>query len=227
MVKWLVAAHVFAITVFSLPRPPEAMRNGVVVFQWPTSVAEVPAFASELPDWFLYACFYHLRSPELTEVPGIKGTEWAAHPMVQEGPLTYFLLRLGTWQYWDMFAPNPADTDVWVDAEVEYADGTKIVGGYPRMFALEPPQKYMKERYRKFLERAHMESNSFLWPIFAQRIALEQTRDPSNLPVRVRLKRHFFVFPGPDVEFEEEYSEYVYHEHQVDKDAILRAKGWQ
>jgi hypothetical protein len=38
-----------------------------------------------------------------------------------------YLYPTGFWQYWDMFAPDPAQTDIWCDAEVTFLDGTKTM----------------------------------------------------------------------------------------------------
>lgn len=227
IVKLLVIAHVFAITVYALPKPPQAMLNGVVAWRWPASAEEFPAFASELPDWLLYAIFTNWRAPMLNERPPFKDTWLEATPIVIEGPIQYYALRFGTWQSWDMFAPNPSDTDLWGDAIIVYRDGTRVTGGYPRIYDLPIPVKYQKERFRKFYERAHLEDNAYLWPVFAQRIAYEQATEPANPPTEVRLRRHFQKFRGPDRPMPTDYETVEYYVHQVDQAALKRTKGWR
>lgn len=224
-VKALVLAHVFAITVFSLPRPPNAMQTGLVRFEWPREVREVPEFLGTLPDWFLYFAYNNLRAPDLTGLPVLRDEPWVNTPIVIEGPIQYFLLRLGTWQYWDMFAPNPADTDVWMDAVVTFEDGTVTEGNFPRIYTLSMPEKYLKERYRKFVERANLDEHAFLWPSIAERIALEQATDPNNLPVHVLLRRHTLTFRWPDKPAEETYRTVNLYEHEVDVQSLREGLG--
>ena len=113
-------------------------------------------------------------------------------------PVKTYLVYTGLWQYWDMFSPNPSNLDVWVDAEIEYSDGTRSIYQYPRMYLMSPQVKYFKERYRKFLERAHTEDNSKLWPFFAARIAREARDKEHKTPVKLVLRRHFRTYQGPN-----------------------------
>ena len=156
----------------------------------------------------------------------------------------------GLWQSWDMFAPNPAGTDIWCDAEVVFDDGSTKRHQYPRIYKLSLVSKFFKERYRKFYERVNQDSNSWLWPPFAQRIALEEYEPGKPIPVTVRLWRHFYaapkfmtfpeyltnlrdaaskgklsfdvVFP-PQPEGLDKYSDYMFYEYQVDTDALYKA----
>lgn len=101
-----------------------------------------------------------------------------------------YVFHTGTWQYWDMFAPNPASVDIWGDAEVLRQDGTMERYQYPRMYLLPIPNKYVLERYRKFYERANMRDYEAFWPQFALVVARKMDTDPKNRPVRVKLYRH-------------------------------------
>ena len=103
----------------------------------------------------------------------------------------------GSWQYWDMFAPDPSNVDIWADAEVEFKDGTKKVVPYPRMYALNLYQKYLKERYRKFYERAGSADHAYLWPAMATQMAREVATDPANPPVAVVLRKHTMRIAPP------------------------------
>jgi hypothetical protein len=110
--------------------------------------------------------------------------------------LDLYLWPTGFWQSWDMFAPNPSWWEGYVTAKVFYRDGTVKNVTYPRMKELPLGLKYFKERYRKFLERAHTEDFKWMWGRFALRIAYENYHDPANPPDKVELWRNWFKVPG-------------------------------
>lgn len=133
-----------------------------------------------------------------------------------------YIQRLGLWQAWDMFAPDPASVDYWMDAEAVFKDGSTMIYAYPRIKNLPIPLKMVKERYRKFLERTHIESSSRYWPRIAQRLALEIFRQTDKVPRLVRLRRHFrFILP-PTEKTPDGYQMYMFYEHQVDADTVMR-----
>lgn len=143
---------------------------------------------------------------------------------LKDSPLRYYLLTTGVWQSWDMFAPNPSNTDIWGDAEVVYQDGSVERYAYPRMYEMPILEKYLKERFRKFYERANDDGYRYMWPVFAQRIAYEMNRHPGNPPARVKLYRYKMVLDGPGKPMPEDYSRTLYYEHLVDQDALIRMK---
>jgi len=125
-----------------------------------------------------------------------RGSEWLLYlndAYVKKSPVQLYVLSTGVWQSWDMFSPNPADTDIYADAEVTYKDGSTALYPYPRMYVLPVVTKYIKERYRKFFE--HANTDEYLWPFFAKRVAYLRTQDPNNPPVTVKLHRHWYVVP--------------------------------
>ena len=139
-----------------------------------------------------------------------------------------YLLPTGFWQYWDMFAPDPSQTDFWGDAEVIYFDGTRTTYQYPRMFLESIPKKYVQERFRKFYERAHLESNAFQWPVFAQRIALLNAVDSKNPPIKIVLRRHWQDVIRHDAKpgtTQSPYNSYAYYTHVVDQQLLRQDLG--
>lgn len=106
-----------------------------------------------------------------------------------------YLWSTGLWQSWDMFAPRPSDWEGYVTATITYKDGTVKEYMYPRMYELGLGIKYFKERYRKFLERAHADAYAWIRPRFALRIALKNYTDPGNPPTKVELHRRWFTVP--------------------------------
>lgn len=166
-VKLFVAFHVIAITIWAIPDPPKEMLNPQK--PWHLSFASLPAFARSLNFGFRILNRNELRP----------------------SPIKFYVLPTGFWQYWDMFAPDPASTDSWCDALVTYKDGTVKTYQYPRMYLLPIPEKYVEERFRKFYERAGSDDHQSLWPQFAERIAFLSMTNPANPPVMVVLRRHW------------------------------------
>jgi hypothetical protein len=150
---------------------------------------------------------------------------WNAKYLKTLEPVKAYLFSTGSWQYWDMFAPDPSSTDWYGTAEVEYQDGTKRVVAYPRMYDLPIPMKYVKERYRKFYERAHDDQRPILWPSFAQRMALLGYDNPKNPPVIVRLRRHWRYVAGPGKVQAKDYDSHMYYAYAVDQARLKRAAG--
>lgn len=142
--------------------------------------------------------------------------------------VTGYTYTTGTWQYWDMFAPNPAQTDIWCDAEVIYFDGSRTTYQYPRVKLVPIPTKYMIERFRKYYERVNQEQYKFLWESFAHRIALINASEQKNPPVMVKLTRHWQEVrrhdAGPGLE--PAYNKYQYFTYIVDQKLIREQKGW-
>ncbi len=143
------------------------------------------------------------------------GTQWIPYwnkkYIKPSPPITLYLTTTGFWQYWDMFAPDPAQTDSWGDADIIFKDGSMKHYQYPRMFLLSIPLKLIKERYRKYFERAGSDDFNYLWGSFAYRVAY-QFDDSKNPPVRVKLYRHWRPVAQPGQVQNEQYGSYMYYE---------------
>lgn len=197
-VKWPVKAfvwfHAVAILLWSLPRPAPAILQGAV----PPS----PANLARHPVDF-----------------ALLGNEW----LRENSPHRLYLLTTGVWQYWDMFAPNPSNLDYWYDAVVHYADGSSTVYEYPRMKKLPTGEKFLKERYRKFIERTNNDAtDKWKWPTFAQRVALLATKDLANPAVRVELRRHYRRLLGPRSPEPRGYETSVFFVYVVDPERLAK-----
>lgn len=170
----------------------------------PASSADAETRTRSISPWVKALVAFHivgitawaLPRPRAALLNGISkpiGSDWVLYygdKVRQLEPVAAYDQVSGSWQYWDMFSPDPAQTDTWADGRVEFRDGTSTIVGYPRMYALSIPDKYLKERYRKFYERAGSKDYAFLWPIFAIQLAREVPYDPKNPPVAVTLRRH-------------------------------------
>jgi hypothetical protein len=110
-----------------------------------------------------------------------------------------YMLWVGLYQAWDMFAPDPAKVNSYVDAEITFRDGSTTLWSVPRMNEIGYVDRYFKERYRKFsTEYLRIDAYAALWPDAARFIA-RANRNPSNPPVQVRLIRSWSDVnpPGP------------------------------
>jgi hypothetical protein len=136
---------------------------------------------------------------------------------LKDSPIKYYLNASGFWQGWDMFSPNPSSVDIYGTADIVYRDGTTKKYQYPRMYLLPLYDKYVQERYRKFYERACLGQYRYLWPIFAQRIALLSYTDSANPPVKVRLHKHSLTIEPPGKPQPTEYTDEMYYSHVVDQ----------
>lgn len=147
----------------------------------------------------------------------------------ESAPIYGYLYVTGFWQYWDMFAPDPAQVDLWCSAEIEYLDGTKKEVNYPRIYDLTIPQKFIYERHRKYYERVNQENNRFLWPSFGQYLAYQNANDPNNPPVKVTLKRHFQAVMRHDNPQPKEppYSTITFYWYIVDQQKLYSDRGWK
>ncbi|HLK15288.1 MAG TPA: hypothetical protein VKT78_10820 [Fimbriimonadaceae bacterium] len=197
-VKAFVAFHLVAITIWAVPNPPEAYKNGRQ--QWKLQTGSFQEFTKSLND----------------------GVRVLNQTRLRTSLIKYYDMPTGLWQYWDMFAPNPANIDWYGDAEVIYKDGSRKIYQYPRMFDLGIGQKYFMERFRKFYERAHDDANAYVWPAFAQRVALLSTTDPNNPVVEVHLRRHWLEIMPPDKPQPTDYKSYEYFRYPVDNAKLQR-----
>ncbi len=85
-----------------------------------------------------------------------------------------YMLGLGLWQGWEMFAPNPASRSVILKAEAVYPDGSVVSWKAPAYYAwkknpTEEKSTAALERYRKWgAERISQDDYKPLWrtPLF-------------------------------------------------------------
>jgi hypothetical protein len=110
-----------------------------------------------------------------------------------------YMTATGFMQGWNMFAPNPWTEDLYVEAQVHYADGTERTYTFPRMERLSIWRRYQKERWRKYIEVAQQDGYSFLWPAMAKFAARSIRFNAANPPVTVDLVRHYRIIQAPGV----------------------------
>ncbi|MEA2554504.1 MAG: hypothetical protein QOJ65_2680 [Fimbriimonadaceae bacterium] len=204
-VKLFVFLHLLAITSWAMPQPSSRLLSGEEKLEVDKSsvLAAARSIGRNLSD----------------------GTLLYNENYVKPSPLKFYLLFTGFWQYWDMFSPNPASIDFYGTATITYKDGTRKLYQYPRMYTMGTTEKYVSERYRKFYERAHLEDFKWIWPTFAQRVALLTYKDPANPPVKIVLTRHWLPIAPPGKPQQPEYSTYDYYTYTVDLESLKRERA--
>jgi len=115
--------------------------------------------------------------------------------------VTPYMTFTGLMQSWTMFSPDPSKLDMYVEARITYANGQERSWTYPRMINLGYIERYRHERFRKFIELAHLEDNRMIWPSVARYAARVNNHYPHNPPVDVQLIRHFRFTPPPGGEW--------------------------
>jgi hypothetical protein len=182
------------------------------------------------PVWIKVLVYFHILCVviwtlpvrnELTK-PNVRpiGTDWLLamnlrHVRTQPWVKAY-LFGTGTWQYWDMFAPNPANSDGYGDALVKFKNGKERTYWYPRIRDVPIPGKLPLERFRKFFERAGDENTAYLWLPFARVVARDMNKDPNNPPVLVILRSHRQPIAAPGKPQQTEYTVKEYFRYVVE-----------
>lgn len=112
-------------------------------------------------------------------------------------PLRHYMWLTGGDQNWAMFAPNPAQQDIYLSAIITYRDGTQKSWNFPRMHDLGYIQRYQEERFRKMIEFGHMSAHSCMWPPLARFAGLSNNSHPATNPVtHVALVLHTLNIPN-------------------------------
>ncbi len=100
-------------------------------------------------------------------------------------------------QSWNMFAPNPDKTDVYLEARISYANGEERSWMFPRMVHMGYARRYQEERWRKMVEVATHGNADTVGPALAHYAARVNFADAQNPPVSVELIQHARVVPPP------------------------------
>jgi len=136
----------------------------------------------------------------------------------------YYVESLGFWQYWDMFAPNPAQEDIWLDAIVVFQDGSEKTVRYPRIADMTIYDKYLNERYRKYAERIYSQPYTWKWPHIAHWFAAKAYTDKANPPVFVKLRRHFYRVLPPGNPVPTTYTTLEYYSAVINQEQLEAMK---
>lgn len=121
------------------------------------------------------------KAPVDRKGPLVSALRWNDQTIRTHSPIRKILLTTGTWQYWDMFSPDPIRTSrvVWVEME----DGSRPL--VPKMDRFGP--NLPAERWRKLSERMTGSGGYALRQRVAAGFAREFYRERGRWPTRVRL----------------------------------------
>ena len=110
-----------------------------------------------------------------------------------------YVLPLGFWSQWNMFAPNPPISNNYLEAEVTFADGERATWRFPRVDQMGFFERYRGERYRKWASERVVAAGRPL-PLVAEAaagFAARQVERPGNPRRRVELVRYRSQIPSP------------------------------
>jgi len=192
LLRLVVFAYLLGIVLWTLPGPPENMKIGIQDISRADKIRNFPALV-------LYWNKVYVQQSKLRDVLRVTGTQ----------------------QNWNMFAPNPVREDTWIDAIIELKDGHEVYYLYPRGSQMGLVDKFIRERFRKYIESVHLDANSFLWPPLANYIARQQfNQDPTNPPVFVTLTRHVRPVLPPGYEQPKDFDSAVFFETPISRDKL-------
>jgi hypothetical protein len=111
--------------------------------------------------------------------------------------LQYYMLPTGMWQAWAMFAPEPIQHTVMLEAEVIDCNGVRYGFRFPRMADYTWWQGIPRFRYAKYT--ANMAAEEFAVPRkFAAHHVLRRLKLPASVyPVTVHMMYQMRVTPPP------------------------------
>ena len=109
-----------------------------------------------------------------------------------------YALRMGLWQSWDMFAPEPLTLNAYLEAEVEFSDGSTRIWTFPRVSEMGVIDKMINERYRKWaVDNIRLDKHSLFWADTARYVARKTNTVPGNPPQKVFLWRYWHPIEAP------------------------------
>jgi hypothetical protein len=114
------------------------------------------------------------------------------------GPIAkYYILPLGQWQFWAMFAPDPVRDTITLEAEVIDANGVRYAFAFPRLADYNWWQGIPRFRYSKYA--ANLSAEEFATPReFAARHVVRRLKLPASVyPVSVHLLYQIRKTPPP------------------------------
>lgn len=190
LIKAWIALHVVIISCWSIPITPKSLQAYTRKNATPREIANSPT-----PKFLQWVQIYNDR-------------------LVRDNSMVRaYLLPTGFWQYWDMFAPDPSNNDIWFDAIITTKDQRSETMELNRIASMPLVKKYFKERYRKYYERVHLDDNQWCWPYVARAIARDFRREYGAEPKNIQLRRHYrFVTYGKPIP---PYSEFTFFRYDV------------
>lgn len=111
--------------------------------------------------------------------------------------VSYYILPLGFWQYWTMFAPDPVRNTFMLEAEVVDAKGLRAVFPFPKLADYTAVQGIPRFRHSKYAANLGVDDLE-LPRKFAARHVIRQLNLPADAyPVEVQLVYQVRTTPPP------------------------------
>jgi hypothetical protein len=146
---------------------------------------------------------------------------WAAPihaPMVSKliGRAGLYLRWSGLGMGWAFFAPNPWNKNVFLTAELTYADGRQKTWKFPMPEDYGYFHRYLMSRsFMWAYETLPMDENAPLWPDAARYVA-RVNNDSDSSPATVKLTRHWAFIPDPGSNRQETWNEFDFFTYKVE-----------
>lgn len=189
----LVYGHLFSILTSTLPKPPPELGVG---FKKQSTIESIILFPLNLLFW----------------------NQIHVVPTVSE-----YLRLTGLQQNWNMFAPYPIARNTFIDASVEFQDGTQKDIAYPRLKTMGGHwERFIKERYWKFVESAQSDDHAILWPALAGYLARKANTEIDNPPIKITLYRNYRNVAGPEEPQIEEFKKEKFFVTPITEKDLLR-----
>jgi hypothetical protein len=112
-------------------------------------------------------------------------------------PFRYYVLPLGLWQWWAIFAPNPLRDTVCLNAEVVDAKGMRHIYEFPRIGDLPWWQKLARYRNPKFTNNMSSDEFRAQRPLTARHVVRQMGLGAESFPLTVTLFNEVKVTPPP------------------------------
>ena len=118
-----------------------------------------------------------------------------------QAPYFYYVLPLGLWQWWAIFAPEPIKNTMVLDAEVVDAKGMRYTYEFPRLADLTWWQKFPRYRNCKFTSNMLVEEyktqRTFTARHAVRELIKEHRLDEESFPLGVCLYTQATQMPPP------------------------------
>ena len=189
--RFIIYFHLIAIVLISIPKPPSGFIHDLERITWRETFANFSAVLLAYKERF-----------------------------VRDSIIEDYLTITSTHQNWNMFAPNPIRSDIWVEARIEYDTGESRTISFARGSRLPQWDRVLAERFRKYVEVAHQEQNAFLWPSLALYIANSHYAINSDIPVKVSLFRHTRFPPSPGEDGFKELEPFLFFETPINPNKL-------
>jgi hypothetical protein len=126
-----------------------------------------------------------------------------------------YMVWSGLSQGWAFFAPDPVNSNNYLDAQITFRDGQKTIWKFPMPQDVGYFRRYFMDRQLMWSsDSLRLDENSGLWPDAARYIArLNNNRD--NPPKTIELIRHWWVIAPPNSGNPETWRQYTFFTYSV------------